>query len=197
MAAIPLNGFGSMDVTRNAVFSIAAAARTPIQCEQAMVAAAAFGAGSGRLVARVQRPWAGLVGPAPPVIGTALAAAAAILFAPGGGAVSAYAFLRNGPRHIKFIGPSFFSKFLYFVGYGQPHPGPEPLIIDRFVAKGLNKLIGATGPFTPWTIHLPHWDWTPAQYGAYIDWAATEKIGPGPITSEDEAEFRIWQHGKV
>jgi hypothetical protein len=85
------------------------------------------------------------------------------------------------------LGPAFFTKFLYFVGYDHTPEGPRPLILDQYVAKGLNDIRGHGWRTTGWTAD---------QYAAYLDWANGEAIGPGSIQSEDEAEFRIWEHGK-
>ncbi len=194
---------GVILVTRATVFAVAAAASTAptaLACEQLMVAGQAFGAGMGSLGNRARLPWRHL-GTQPPVvaptaIGQALLGAAQVLFSTG--AVAAYtSLLPAAPNYIKYFGRSFFTKYLYFLGYGQPHPGPEPLILDQFVAKGLNSLMGAAGPFIPWAIPLPaRGPWSPAQYGAYLAWAAAE-VAAGPLTSAQQVEYRIWLHGKT
>jgi hypothetical protein len=73
----------------------------------------------------------------------------------------AYALLRPGRRNaIKHLGPSFFTKFLYFAGAGAPdHPS---LILDRRVATSLRDECGwrsmhRTGP------------WSPETYARYCD----------------------------
>jgi hypothetical protein len=67
----------------------------------------------------------------------------------------AYALLRPGERNaIRALGPSFFTKFLYFAGGGAPeHPC---LILDRVVATALRDRCGweslhRTGPWPPET----------------------------------------------
>jgi hypothetical protein len=63
----------------------------------------------------------------------------------------AYAMLRPGGRNeIRSLGPSFFTKFLYFAGGGAPdHPC---LILDRVVATALRDHCGWTSlhPTGPW-----------------------------------------------
>jgi len=198
-AALPVAVDGSITVARSDVFkvgAVAAAAPNAVNCEQLMVAAAAFGAGTrARTVARARRPWTGAAAVVPTGVGISLAAAAAVLFAPAGGAVTAYAgLLRGAPNHVKFLGPAFFTKFLYFLGYGQAHAGLEPLILDSYVATGLNRLIGLGGP-NPWILTMGSTDWSPVQYGGYLAWATREAV-LGPVTSAQEAEYRIWLHGK-
>jgi len=174
-AALPVNANGSIYVTRTDVFQVAAiSVATPnaLNYERLMLAAAAWGAGTrSRSVKRAMRPWTG-AGPAAPTPGTALAAAAAALAA--GGAVAAYAsLLSSGANYVKYLGPAFFTKFLYFVGYGQIHPGPDPLILDSYVARGLTRLIGIGGA-NPWVLSLANAGWSTSQYGAYLAWAAGE-----------------------
>lgn len=101
--------------------------------------------------------------------------------------MSAYQLLLAGSNHIDGLGPAFFTKFLYFVGYDHTAKGRRPLVLDQYVAKGLNDIQG---------LGLPTTGWSSDQYAGYLDWAHNEAVGPGPIQSEDEAEFRIWEHGK-
>lgn len=56
---------------------------------------------------------------------------------------AAYSLLRPGDRNaIRYLGPSFFTKFLYFAGRGAPdHPC---LILDRRVATTLHEQCGWT-----------------------------------------------------
>jgi hypothetical protein len=74
--------------------------------------------------------------------------------------------MRGGDRHVPFLGPSFFTKFLYFVSGPTPAPGGEALILDRYVALGLNCLLGwSLGESGPWS---------PDIYGEYLDWVRTQ-----------------------
>jgi hypothetical protein len=101
----------------------------------------------------------------------------------GGGALAAYGFLLAGPGKIDGLGPAFFTKFLYFMGYGRAGGTLQPLILDSRVARNLNALRSTGWKTTGWPL---------AQYEEYLEWARTEAMGPGPVTSADEAEFRIW-----
>lgn len=185
LAACPRDARGRLVASRAVVLNIgqrAAAAPTGQNCERAMAAAAAWGAGTNwRAVVRAQRTW----DHPQALLRSKLQTAVQVLV--GQGAVAAYQLLREGPGRIDGLGPAFATKFLYFVGYGTTPIGPPPLILDRYVARGLNRLLGWTWPDTGWTVR---------QYATYLDWAVAEAVGQSPITSEDEAEFRIWRHGR-
>ncbi|SMD26604.1 8-oxoguanine DNA glycosylase OGG fold protein [Kibdelosporangium aridum] len=73
----------------------------------------------------------------------------------------AYTLLRPGHRNeIKALGPSFFTKFLYFAGAGVPeHPC---LILDRRVATALREHCG-------WTTLHPYGPWTAETYQRYCE----------------------------
>ncbi|MEU1465496.1 hypothetical protein ABZ467_33485 [Streptomyces sp. NPDC005727] len=88
------------------------------------------------------------------------------------GAVASYEGLRG---RIPGFGPSFFTKFLYFAGKTvKPANGPEPLILDRVLARRLRSLAQAVGRETG---HDPDgsvaawvWrdqDWSPHRYKIY------------------------------
>ena len=105
-----------------------------------------------------------------------------------GGPIPAYELLLEGPGHVAGLGPAFFTKFLYFVGYDQSSSGQlRPLILDRYVARGLNKLRG-----TSWSDA----GWRPSTYADYLWWARSEAQGDSVVTTEDEAEYKIWHHGR-
>jgi hypothetical protein len=54
------------------------------------------------------------------------------------GAVAAYtAMAKGGCAWSKFMGPAYFTKYLFFIGYGQPDVEMRPLILDRRVARAL------------------------------------------------------------
>ncbi|MEU6071949.1 hypothetical protein ABZ864_47905 [Streptomyces sp. NPDC047082] len=89
------------------------------------------------------------------------------------GAQAAYAGL-NG--RIPEFGPSFFTKFLYFVGKTVPPArGPGPLILDRFLSRRLRSLAAVVGRETG---HDPDgsvaawvWrdrGWSPHRYEVYL-----------------------------
>jgi hypothetical protein len=61
------------------------------------------------------------------------------------GPVRAYAsMLRGGENNVRFCGPAFFTKFLYFSSFDPTSTDPQPLILDRRVARSLSL-----GP-SPW-----------------------------------------------
>lgn len=90
---------------------------------------------------------------------------------------AAYALLRPERRNeILWLGPSFFTKFLYFAGGGAP--GHPCLILDRVVATRLRERCGwaslhRTGP------------WPAETYGRYCDllarWAYDNRCAPDEI----------------
>ncbi|WP_372448772.1 8-oxoguanine DNA glycosylase OGG fold protein [Streptomyces musisoli] len=45
-----------------------------------------------------------------------------------------------------WLGPSFFTKFLYFTGKTvTPANGPEPLVLDRIMARHMRSLASTVG----------------------------------------------------
>jgi hypothetical protein len=89
----------------------------------------------------------------------------------------AYALLRPGQRNeIRWLGPSFFTKFLYFAGAGAPdHPC---LILDRRVATALR---GHSG----WTSLHRTGPWPAETYGRYCtllaSWARNIDCSPDEL----------------
>ncbi|MGP3941942.1 8-oxoguanine DNA glycosylase OGG fold protein [Streptomyces sp. 6N106] len=99
------------------------------------------------------------------------------------GARAAYAALH---QQIPEFGPSFFTKFLYFVGKAlRPAHGPEPLILDRLLSLRLRSLAVTVGRETG---HDPDgsvaawiwadWNWSPHRYQVYLSFmhAAAEQL---------------------
>ncbi|NMM83090.1 hypothetical protein B2J88_01685 [Rhodococcus sp. SRB_17] len=85
------------------------------------------------------------------------------------GPVSAYRALSiGGSLRVKNLGPSFFSKLLYFAGFDAKGYLQKPLILDRHVARALNQFTD-----TEWSTSGP---WSTDQYARYLDhvddWAA-------------------------
>ncbi|WP_333764312.1 8-oxoguanine DNA glycosylase OGG fold protein [Streptomyces sp. IBSBF 2390] len=79
------------------------------------------------------------------------------------------------------FGPSFFTKYLYFAGKTvKPANGPEPLTLDRVLARRLRSLAQAVGRETG---HDPDgsvaawvWrdqDWSPHRYKIYLSFMHT------------------------
>ncbi|WUA09459.1 hypothetical protein OG225_07165 [Nocardia sp. NBC_01377] len=87
----------------------------------------------------------------------------------------AYAVLRPGDRAnaIGFLGPSFFTKFLYFAGGGDPdHPCH---ILDERVARALRDL--------GW-VSLPPRGWSASAYQRYNDLLRSWTGSAGPARSD-------------
>jgi len=108
-------------------------------------------------------------------IGIRLAAAVRILA--DDGTVEAYEYLHaDGGNHIRHLGPSFGTKFLYFAGYDHALGAWRPLILDQYVALALNRLCGADWPAAGWSA---------TQYSEYLDrahkWASTWNTSPDVI----------------
>ncbi|HWM07392.1 MAG TPA: hypothetical protein VNP92_34095 [Actinophytocola sp.] len=95
---------------------------------------------------------------------------------------AAYTLLRpNGRNAIKHLGPSFFTKFLYFAGGGaEDHPC---LILDRRVATSLRTECG-------WTGLARTGPWSPDTYARYCaqlrDWASRH------ARAADEVELTLF-----
>lgn len=72
------------------------------------------------------------------------------------GPVAAYeAMIRGGSASTKFMGPAYFTKFLYFSGY-RSGTDLKPLILDRRVARGLRarEVFRPGSGDTNWPSHL-------------------------------------------
>ncbi|MEV4947856.1 hypothetical protein [Streptomyces sp. NPDC053755] len=109
----------------------------------------------------------------------------------GAGAEAAYAELLG---RIRGLGPSFFTKFLYFAGASvPPAAGPRPLILDRVLARRLRSLAQAVGQETG---HDPdgsiaRWvwregGWSAHRYGVYCSFmqaAAEQAAASGALPS--------------
>ena len=72
--------------------------------------------------------------------------------------IAAYELLRHRRRNrVKYLGPAFFTKFLYFAGGGEETH--QPLILDARVAKSLGK-----AGWKP----LYSFNWSSETYGQYL-----------------------------
>jgi len=100
------------------------------------------------------------------------------------GAVAAYAALEwGGEDHLKYFGPAFWTKWLYFGGFeARDRPGPAPLILDSLVATALGWRIGG---------------WAAADYERYL--ALASEIGAAwrPSSPLDVVEYSLFQMGKA
>ncbi|WP_405679870.1 8-oxoguanine DNA glycosylase OGG fold protein [Streptomyces xanthophaeus] len=127
--------------------------------------------------------------PAAGGLDTALAAAVTALRVHG--AQEAYA---APHRKVPGLGPSFFTKFLYFTGRTlPPAQGPEPLVLDRVLSLRLRSSATAAGRETgpdpdgsaaAWV--WAEWDWSPHRHGTCLSFmraaAGRPARGCGPAT---------------
>ncbi|WP_328430137.1 8-oxoguanine DNA glycosylase OGG fold protein [Streptomyces sp. NBC_00443] len=89
------------------------------------------------------------------------------------GAEAAYAELRG---RIPWLGPSFYTKFLYFVGKTlPPATGPAPLVLDAVLARRLRSLARAVGRETGYDPDgsvacwvWRDWHWSSHRYAVYL-----------------------------
>jgi hypothetical protein len=167
----PESSRGRLVVTRATVFEICRDMPDELAATQGFVAACVWGAGTGAqsIHRRVKIFTAN-----PGEVGTRLARALAIQQSDG--AVAAYGALQ-GPLKLKYLGPAFFTKILYFAGYDTPRD-LRPLILDKFVAIGLQA-------GWPWA------GWSSAQYSEYLhhahEWADKDP---------DAVELLLFKAGK-
>lgn len=99
------------------------------------------------------------------------------------GAVSGYQAMQwGGGSKLNDVGPSFFTKFLYFAGWDSKPYLWQPLIMDDYVLRALNRITTAK-----WS------DGSPDDYGRYLDLAKDWAYELG--TSEDVIERRLSQLG--
>ena len=96
------------------------------------------------------------------------------------GAVEAYRRLRSWKHHrIKYFGPAFFTKWLYFSSYDSWTKGtPPPLILDRHVAAAL--CWRSTG-------------WSSEDYGQYLDIAEQLRQRWAPSEPTHVVEYGLFR----
>ncbi len=100
----------------------------------------------------------------------------------GEGPISAYRALSRGSRlWIRDLGPSYFTKFLYYGGFGAKRYMSQPLIMDDNVVKALGMVTGQ------------RWEASLQDYGRYLDLAADWASELG--TEADVIEWRLFQIG--
>ncbi|MET9012628.1 hypothetical protein ABZX74_17145 [Streptomyces olivaceoviridis] len=171
---------GDAGVSRSQVTSAVADALRREAFREALVATYVWGKG--------KRGTAGGSGPvtlerilAAESLDTALALAVTTLGEHG--SRQAYAALH---QRIPGLGPSFFTKFLYFAGAALPAVrGPRPLVLDRVLSLRMRSLAAAVGRETG---HDPDgsvaawvwadWNWSPHRYEVYLSFmhAATRQL---------------------
>ncbi|HRD10792.1 MAG TPA: hypothetical protein PLI79_02915 [Mycobacterium sp.] len=105
----------------------------------------------------------------------------------GGDTEAAYALLSRGQeKHLPWLGPSFFTKFLYAADAKGQQPG-RALILDRFVAKALNQKhswgISERGP------------WSAATYTRWLDHA--HALAASAEKRPDAVEMAYFKYGRA
>lgn len=94
------------------------------------------------------------------------------------------------PRHrgaIRFLGPAFFTKYLYFAGGGG---GDHPcMILDQFVAKALHSTCG-------WTSLPVNGGWLASAYGRYNELLGMWVEQHAEIRRRDVIERWLFEEGK-
>ena len=168
-------------IDREDVFRLSTAVGTPAGAVRSYVATCVWGTGTAGVgVARRARPLL-----AHDDAGERLLKAIETLRVDG--AVAAYERLqKGGDAHLTGLGPGFFTKVLYFAGWGAP-AGPRPLILDRYVVLALNEQAGFN-----WRMN---WNWTADQYARYLETAANWADAWG--TTADVVERALFDHGKT
>lgn len=160
----------------------------PAKWPRTLVAAYAWGTGpSGFLVGRRAR----VFGAEPERISQALTNAATVLR--DSGPEEAYdSMLRGGSNNLKYLGPSFFTKFLYAADARPSEPG-RALILDQFVAVALNKLHG-------WGIDQLG-PWSASTYARWLDFAQRQAEQASERTAHfvraDAVEMAYFEYGRT
>lgn len=101
------------------------------------------------------------------------------------GAVAGYkAIARGGDARLRWMGPSFGTKLLYFAEYTSS-AGPKPLILDRVVGRALDRF----------GVYLHYNGWDAADYEQYLTVAhqVAERVGVEP----HDVEWWLFQIGRT
>ncbi len=102
------------------------------------------------------------------------------------GPIAAYeSLLSRQANHVKFMGPAFFTKYLYYAGGLQPTTRPQPLILDKFVARALDANFGG------WALRGN--GWSGATYGRYLRLAAEMAEQEGSPATPAGVEFALFK----
>ncbi|MDV3133340.1 hypothetical protein [Mycobacterium sp. 29Ha] len=170
------NGRGR--IARRTLFEIAERATTdtdPWAAIQLHAAIVFWGAPPGQSMVRAVRPFA--------EDAAAQRFTQALALVRGEGAESAYkALSRRGRLWIANLGPSYFTKFLYFGGYGAKAYMPQPLIMDDNVISALKD------------VTKKPWEASAADYMRYLDTAADWAFEFN--VAADVIERRLFQIGE-
>lgn len=101
------------------------------------------------------------------------------------GAVAGYrAIARGGDARLRWMGPSFGTKLLYFAAYTSS-AGPKPLILDRVVGRALDRF----------GVYLHYNGWDTADYERYftVVHQVAERVGVEP----HDVEWWLFQTGRL
>jgi hypothetical protein len=93
-------------------------------------------------------------------------------------------FNRASETHLYRLGPSFFTKVLYFAGYRRGTGGLQPLILDKQVAGRLPRSAGPA--------HARAWGWPSEDWIAYLRWAAQAAARPQFGGEPDAVEMALF-----
>ncbi|MFE4748750.1 hypothetical protein ACFRIB_00390 [Streptomyces mirabilis] len=173
---------GRARVDRSTVFDISRRANTIEGRRHLLTASLVWGSGTkARSVARHARIFT--TASSVSDIDARLAAALGVLRREG--AVSAYFAFNNGER-IRFLGPAFFTKVLYFAGHDHPVGPWRPLILDSVVARAL-RVADAE-------VKWPRGGWTTPLYSRYLSLAHDHAEEAGVLP--DQVEAALFSHGR-
>jgi hypothetical protein len=175
----PRKDGGKIRIDRKTVFTVANGVPVPVtealSAARLHAAIVFWGAPPGRPAKRAVRPLAQATAPH--------RLTDALNLVRGEGAESAYrALLRGGRLWVNGLGPSYFTKFMYFGGYGAKPYMPQPLIMDDDVIKGL--------------IHVTEQPWEACldDYRDYLYLAAD--VADHLSTEPDVIERRLFEIGE-
>jgi hypothetical protein len=107
-------------------------------------------------------------------------------------AAAAFQLMRPNGNLVKYLGPPFFTKFLYFAGGASPsHPC---LILDSLVAKTLRQDCG-------WSGLTGRYVWSVDEYAAYCAlltrWAQELSAGGSDgVVRPDQVEYALFHRGR-
>ena len=97
------------------------------------------------------------------------------------------AFRDRATARLPRLGPSFFTKVIYFAGYRRGRGGVQPLVLDAVVARQLRRLGVLTGRGSG--------SWTSQQWLSYLDWAAEEATDPKFGGEPEQVELELFRRG--
>lgn len=169
---------GRIRIDRALVFDIAQRAISeptqPFSATQLHAAITFWGAPPGQSTSRAVKPLSD------PNVASRLTDA--INLVRGEGAASAYKALSRHQRlWVSGLGPSYFTKLMYFAGYGAKPYMPQPLIMDDNVITGLSRVTNQ------------QWEASLDDYMRYIDQAKDWAYDFG--TDPDVIERRLFEIG--